>query len=318
MSRATRGRGGAPHRPTPRSGTKTGAWGVAPGWDGGGRRLQSGAPLALHEQISEAAAAARRLLHLSPKVGVILGSGLGDFADRLEAAVAIPYAELPHFPVSSVPGHKGRLVGGTLGGIGVVCMQGRVHLYEGYPGWQVALPARVLCALGVRALVVTNAAGGIREDLKPGDLMRITDHINLSGDNPLAGPNDDRLGPRFPDLSHAYDADLGARLAEVARQLRMNLKTGVYVQLGGPSYETPAEIRFLRIIGGDAVGMSTVPEVVVAAHAGVKVVGISCITNLAAGIGHETLSHDDVARSAEKVRGQFGALLTAFVPVAGV
>jgi purine-nucleoside phosphorylase len=253
---------------------------------------------------------------LSPQVGVILGSGLGDFADGLEDAHRVPYAELPHFPRSSVPGHAGRLVLGRVGGVAVVAMQGRVHAYEGFAPSQVVFPARVLCTLGIRALIVTNAAGGIHPALQPGDLMAITDHINLSGWNPLAGPNDERLGPRFPDMSTPYHPALRERLFEVARAQGVQLKRGVYAILSGPSYETPAEIRALKALGADAVGMSTVPEVIAAVHMRVPVVGLSCITNLAAGIAQKPLSHDEVAETAQRVKAVFGGLLTAFVPVA--
>lgn len=248
-----------------------------------------------------------------PGLGVILGSGLGGFADTLERAVAIDYRELPDFPTSSVVGHAGRLVLGWRGAVPVVVMQGRVHFYEGYQPWQVAFPARVLCRLGLRHLTVTNAAGGINLAFRPGDLMAMTDHLNLAGYNPLIGPNDERLGPRFPDMSHAYDpAYLGVLKAAAAAE-RVDLKQGVYASLAGPSYETPAEIRMLRTLGADAVGMSTVPEVIVAAHMGVKVTGVSCITNLAAGIGHEKLSHDEVAETANKVKGTFMSLLGRFL-----
>ena len=268
------------------------------------------------DQIASTVAAIRQRTPLVPKVGIILGSGLGAFADMLQGGAAIPYSELPGFPTSSVPGHAGRLVVGSLAGAPIVAMQGRVHMYEGYAPWQVAFPARVLCSLGVHTLVVTNAAGGVRMDLHPGDLMRITDHINLSGTNPLVGPNDDRLGPRFPDMSSAYDLSLGKLLSDVAEKLQIPLKNGVYVQLAGPSYETPAEIRMLRTLGVDAVGMSTVPEVIAAAHMGVRVAGISCITNLAAGIGKKPLSHTEVAETAERVRDRFTSLLAAFLPQA--
>ena len=251
---------------------------------------------------------------LAPAVGVILGSGLGAFADRLVEATVVPYAEIPGFPTASVPGHAGRLVIGRLGGAAIAAMQGRVHAYEGYAAAEVAFPARVLCRLGIRALVVTNAAGGIRADLAPGDLMRITDHLNLSGTNPLVGPNEERLGPRFPDMSRAYDPALGARLDALAAARGLDWKTGVYACLSGPSYETPAEIRMLRILGADAVGMSTVPEVIAAAHMGVKVVGISCITNFAAGIGDKPLSHEEVAAVADQARERFGGLLAEFLP----
>lgn len=248
-----------------------------------------------------------------PKLGVILGSGLGEFADTLERAVAIDYRELPDFPTSSVVGHAGRLVLGFRGQVPVVVMQGRVHFYEGYQPWQVAFPARVLCRLGVTHLTVTNAAGGINAGFAVGDLMAITDHLNLAGHNPLIGPNDDRLGPRFPDMSHAYDPAYLRVLKAVAQREGISLKEGVYVSLAGPSYETPAEIRMLRTLGADAVGMSTVPEVIVAAHMGVKVTGVSCITNLAAGISQQKLSHDEVAETANRVKGTFMRLLGRFL-----
>jgi len=270
--------------------------------------------MALFDQIQAAADVVRKRTSLAPKVGIILGSGLGAFADALESKIVIPYAELPDFPISSVPGHAGRLVVGTMQGAPIVAMQGRVHMYEGYPAWQAAFPARVLCALGIHSLVVTNAAGGIRSDLMPGDLMGISDHVNLSGANPLAGANDERLGPRFPDMSAAYDPALRHLLRSTADKLKINLKEGVYVWLSGPSYETPAEIRFLRTIGVDAVGMSTVPEVIVASHMGVRVAGISCITNLAAGIGRKPLSHAEVGETADRVRDRFTSLLNHFLP----
>ena len=252
----------------------------------------------------------------APKLGIILGSGLGAFADALSGSVAIPYSELPHFPQSSVPGHAGRLVVGALAGEPIVAMQGRVHFYEGYSAHEVAFPARVLCALGVKTLVVTNAAGGINLGFQVGDLMAITDHLNLAGYNPLIGPNDDKLGPRFPDMSHAYDPKLRELLMKSAATEGVKLQQGVYACLSGPSYETPAEIRMLRTLGADAVGMSTVPEVIAAAHMGVKVAGISCITNLAAGIGQHKLSHDEVAEVASRVRGTFQKLLERFLPEA--
>ncbi|HEY3448177.1 MAG TPA: purine-nucleoside phosphorylase [Myxococcales bacterium] len=268
----------------------------------------------LFDQIQAAADVVRKRTSHKPQVGIILGSGLGAFADSLEDKTVIPYGELPNFPTSSVPGHAGRLVVGKLQGSTIVAMQGRVHMYEGYPAWQAAFPARVLCALGIHSLVVTNAAGGIRSDLMPGDLMGISDHINLSGANPLNGPNDERLGPRFPDMSTAYDPALRHLLRQTADRLKVPVKEGVYVWLSGPSYETPAEIRFLRTIGVDAVGMSTVPEVIVASHMKVRVAGISCITNLAAGIGRKPLSHAEVAETADRVRDRFTSLLTHFLP----
>jgi purine-nucleoside phosphorylase len=271
-------------------------------------------PADLHDRVDAVARAVHDRTGRTPAVGLILGSGLGGFAESLENAVFLPYRELPGFPVSGVPGHAGRLALGRLGDLEVAAMQGRVHGYEGWEPWQVAFPARVLCRLGIGALVVTNAAGGIRADLVPADLMRITDHVNLAGTNPLVGPNDERLGPRFPDMSTAYEPVLGALLDETARTLRIPLKQGVYASLSGPTYETPAEIRMLRAIGADAVGMSTVPEVIAAAHMGVPVVGISCITNLAAGIGNKPLSHAEVAETAERVRDRFTSLLAAYLP----
>jgi purine-nucleoside phosphorylase len=271
----------------------------------------------LFDQLAQTCAAIReRAPGLLPRVGVILGSGLGDFADGFEDKIVIPYSELPNFPTSSVPGHAGRLVLGRQGGEPVVAMQGRVHYYEGFTPAQVAFPARVLCALGIRALVVTNAAGGVNLAFGPGDLMAIEDHLNLSGWNALCGHNDDRLGPRFPDMSTAYDPGLRGLLEQVARAREVPLKRGVYAILSGPSYETPAEIRMLRTLGADAVGMSTVPEVVAAAHMGVPVAGISCITNLAAGIGEKPLSHEEVAQTANRVKDVFASLLAGFLPAA--
>lgn len=249
-----------------------------------------------------------------PRVGLILGSGLGEFADSFQRKVVIPYSQLPHFPHSSVPGHAGRLVLGWVENTPVVAMQGRVHFYEGYSPAQVAFPARVLCSLGISKLLVTNAAGGVRIGLRPGDLMAITDHINFSGWNALTGRNDDRLGPRFPDMSTAYHPGLVELLKNVAQKEEIAMSSGVYAMVSGPSYETPAEIRALRTLGADAVGMSTVPEVVAARHMGVHVVGISCITNLAAGMGDKPLSHEEVAETAHRVRNTFARLLTAFLP----
>lgn len=271
--------------------------------------------MSLYEQVQETAAAIRALAPgLSPKVGIILGSGLGAFADGFDDKVVVPYSALPHFPHSSVPGHAGRLVVGTLKGEPVVAMQGRVHAYEGYSPAQVAFPARVLCALGIKALVVTNAAGTVNTAHRPGDLLAITDHLNLSGYNPLTGPNDDRLGPRFPDMSRAYSPALLELLFAAAHRQKVDLKRGVYAILSGPSYETPAEIRMLRTLGADAVGMSTVPEVIAAAHMGVPVAGVSCVTNLAAGIGDKPLSHAEVAEVAHRVTDVFSRLLADFLP----
>lgn len=269
-----------------------------------------------YEKVQEAVRAVRALGAPDPEVAVILGSGLGAFADGLDGAVARPYGELPHFPRSAVEGHAGRLVLGGCAGTPVAVMQGRVHAYEGWTMDEVAFGARVLCGLGAKVLLVTNAAGGIADGLAPGDLLRITDHINLTGKSPLTGVNDDRLGPRFPDLTHAYDPGLGELLEGLAAKVGAPMKRGVYAFMGGPAYETPAEIRMLKTLGADAVGMSTVPEVIAARHLGVRVVGISVVTNLAAGLGGSGLSHDEVKEVAGRVRGRFLDLLRRFVPKA--
>jgi purine-nucleoside phosphorylase len=272
----------------------------------------------LHALVQACAAVVKaRAPGFQPSVALILGSGLGDFADSFTDKVVIPYGELPNFPASSVPGHAGRLVLGKREGQSVMAMQGRVHFYEGYAPWQVAFPARVLCSFKPRALVVTNAAGGINLDFKVGDLMAIVDHLNLSGWNPLVGPNDEKLGPRFPDMSHAYEPKLLTLLEACAKKESISLRRGVYAQLSGPSYETPAEIRMLRTLGADAVGMSTVPEVIVASHMGIPVAGVSCVTNLAAGIGTHPLSHAEVSETANQVKDVFMRLLTRFVVEVG-
>jgi len=267
-------------------------------------------------RLDEAVAAVRSRAASRPLLGLVLGSGLGAFADTLDGAVSIPYGEVPHFPLSSVVGHAGRLVLGDVGGIPVVAMQGRVHAYEGYSADEVVFPIRLLARLGARAIVLTNAAGCVNPAWQAGDLMRMTDHLNMSGRNPLVGPNDSRLGPRFPDLSRTYSRELGAVLDTVAARLGVALRSGVYACMLGPSYESPAEIRMLRVLGADAVGMSTVPEAIAAAHMGVPVVGISCLTNMAAGILDQPLSHEEVTETANRVRDAFVALLAAFVPAA--
>jgi purine-nucleoside phosphorylase len=265
-------------------------------------------------RIDAAARALRDVCAGTPDVGVVLGSGLGAFADRLEGARSLPFSEVPHFPVSSVVGHAGRVVAGTIGGVRAVVMQGRVHGYEGYSAQEVVFPIRVLCRLGIKALVLTNAAGCINPSWAAGDLMRIDDHINLSGRNPLVGHNEAGLGPRFPDLSRAYDPRLLRAVDAASRAADVPLRAGTYVCLLGPSYETPAEIRMLRTLGGDAVGMSTVPEVIAAAHMGVPVAGLSCLTNMAAGILDQPLSHAEVTETADRVRDRFIALLSALLP----
>jgi purine-nucleoside phosphorylase len=244
---------------------------------------------------------------------VVLGSGLGALADRLEGAVSIPYEEIPEFPAASVAGHAGRLVVGEMGSVPVAVMQGRVHAYEGWSAEDLTFGVRLLAATGVRALLLTNAAGAVNPDLAPGDLVRITDHLNLTGLNPLTGPNDDRIGPRFPDMSQAYDPQLGALLEASAGRLGIALGTGVYAGLAGPSYETPAEIRMLRTLGADLVGMSTVLEVIAARHAGVRVAAVSLVTNLAAGLTARPLSHADVLAAGEGARDRIARLATAWV-----
>jgi purine-nucleoside phosphorylase len=241
----------------------------------------------------------------TPRIGLILGSGLGVLADEIGNPVKIPYNEIPDFPISTVEGHAGQLVFGLLSGVEVVAMQGRFHFYEGYSMEKVTFPVRVMKELGVDMLIVTNAAGGVNESFSAGDLMIISDHINNMGTNPLIGPNDSKLGVRFPDMSEAYTKELRAVAREIADRLNINVKEGVYFGNPGPVYETPAEIRMVRVMGGDAVGMSTVPEVIVARHSGIKVLGISCISNMAAGILDQPLTHDEVIETTERVKADF-------------
>ncbi len=267
----------------------------------------------LVDHLDDATAAIRhRAGDRQPRVGLILGSGLGPFANTFEDSLAIDYREIPHFPVSGVEGHAGRLVLGRVGGVECVAMQGRVHYYEGHDLRTVTFPARTLVRLGAEVLIITNAAGGISDTLDVGTLMLIRDHLNLVGDNPLRGFNDERLGPRFPDMTEAYAPALRDLARGAAEGLGLELAEGVYVGLAGPTYETPAEVEMLRRLGGDAVGMSTVPEVIVANHMGARVLGISCITNMAAGAGAE-LSHNDVTETAKKVESTFAALLTGIL-----
>jgi purine-nucleoside phosphorylase len=251
---------------------------------------------------------------LRPKIALVLGSGLGAFADESTNAVHIPYEKIPDFPRSTAEGHAGRLVIGKAGNIVVAAMQGRVHLYEGYSAAEVAFPMRVLSRLGIRAVILTNAAGGINIEFKQGALVAIRDHINLQGTNPLIGPNDVRFGPRFPDMTQAYWPAYREMAVTESKKLGLEMHEGIYAALAGPSYETPAEIRYLRTIGADLVGMSTVPEVIVARHMGIKVLGISCVTNMAAGILDRPLDHAEVIETGERVKSQFVALLRAVLP----
>jgi purine-nucleoside phosphorylase len=251
---------------------------------------------------------------LRPRIGLVLGSGLGGFADSLSDASRIPFHEIPSFSRSTAIGHAGQMMIGKAGGIPVAVMQGRVHLYEGYSAQQVAFPMRVFGRMGIRIVILTNAAGGINLTYKQGALVVLSDHINLQGSNPLAGPNDDRFGVRFPDMTHAYDKSYRAMARAEARTLGMTLHEGVYAALLGPSYETPAEIRYLRTIGADLVGMSTAFEVIAARHMGIKVLAISCVTNMAAGILDQSLSHEEVMETGERVKTSFEALLRAVLP----
>jgi purine-nucleoside phosphorylase len=251
---------------------------------------------------------------LRPKIGLVLGSGLGSFADSLTDSARIPYSEIPEFPRSTAIGHAGQLVIGNAGAVPVAAMQGRVHLYEGYSPQQVAFPMRVFARMGIRAIILTNAAGGINRNYQQGVLVLIRDHINLQGSNPLVGPNDDRFGVRFPDMTHAYHKPYREIAREEAGKLGMTLHEGVYAAMLGPSYESPAEINFLRIVGADLVGMSTVNEVIAARHMGINVLAISCVTNMAAGIVDQPLSHQEVMETGERVKSSFEALLRAVLP----
>ncbi|WP_091347991.1 purine-nucleoside phosphorylase [Anaerobranca gottschalkii] len=265
------------------------------------------------EKLDQTVSYIKERVAIQPEIGMILGSGLGILAEEIEKAVKIPYEEIPNFPVSTVSGHAGNLVFGYLQGKPVVAMQGRFHYYEGYSQIEVTFPVRVMKLLGVEKLLVTNAAGGVNKEFNVGQLMLITDHINLTGSNPLIGPNLDELGERFPDMSMAYNKGLGEIAKKVAKDLGINLAEGVYVGFSGPNYETPQEIKMVRTIGGDAVGMSTVPEVIVANHCGLKVLGISCITNMAAGILDQPLDHSEVIQVTKQVREDFIKLVKNIV-----
>ena len=247
------------------------------------------------------------------EIAVILGSGLGDFGNALENAREIANQDIPGFPRATVAGHAGKLICGTLAGKRVMMMSGRFHSYEGHPMEDVTLPIRVMAKIGVKQLIVTNAAGGVNTGFSAGVLMLITDYINLSGQNPLRGPNLDAFGPRFPDMSNAYDKQLRALALDAAKELGIDLRQGVYCWMNGPCYETPAEIRMVRTLGADAVGMSTVPETIVAVHSGLQVLGVSCITNMAAGVLDQPINHQEVMETGRRVRGEFAALLTRVI-----
>lgn len=252
---------------------------------------------------------------LRPRAAIVLGSGLGAFAEKLEQATSIPFAEIPHFPQSTVVGHSGQLVIGTVADVPVAVMQGRVHAYEGYSSEEVTFPVRVLGRMGVKSLVLTNAAGGINEGFRQGQLVLIADHINFTGRNPLVGPNDERLGPRFFDMSEAYSMRLRELARKAAHDMSLDLEEGVYLCVLGPSFETPAEIRAFRTMGADLVGMSTVQETIVARHMGLEVLGISCVTNMAAGIQATPLSHEEVMETGRAVEARLAGLLNRVVPM---
>jgi purine-nucleoside phosphorylase len=274
-------------------------------------------PSSIAARLEDGVFAIRKRIGATPRVGLVLGSGLGDFADSLENLVKIPYRELPHMPAPDVIGHAGNLCFGDVAGVPVVCMQGRVHLYEGYPVDKVVQGVRTMARLGVQKMLLTNAAGGIDASWSPGDLMAITDHLNLMGVSPLVGSDDESIGPRFPDMSAAYDAELRQWLLDAGRDAGITLRQGVYAGLLGPQYETPAEIRMLRVLGAQAVGMSTVPEVIALRHMGVRVAALSCITNLAAGIAGKPLDHAEVAATARSRRAELVALLRGWIARAG-
>lgn len=276
-------------------------------------------PESIPQALEETVRAVRARVSVTPKVGVVLGSGLGAFADTLADLIKLPYAELPHLPASRVVGHAGNLCFGKVGAgaIDVVCMQGRVHLYEGHGIASVVHGVRTMAKLGVKAVLLTNAAGGVEPSWAAGDLMLVEDHLNLMGVTPLLGRNEDALGPRFPDMSHAYDPELRAALRSVAAEAKITLREGVYAGLLGPSYETPAEVRMLRGLGAHAVGMSTVPEVIALRHMGVRVGALSCITNLAAGITKAVLDHKEVEETARAKRGELLTLLEGWIAHAG-
>jgi purine-nucleoside phosphorylase len=255
-----------------------------------------------------------RKTKLRPRIALVLGSGLGDFADEFGNATKIPYAKIPNFPQSTAIGHAGRLVIGNVGNIPVAGMQGRVHLYEGYSPKEVTFPIRVFARMGIKAVILTNAAGGINRNYSQGCLVTIRDHVNLQGANPLIGPNDERFGLRFPDMTQAYDREFQRFVTEEGKKLALNLHNGVYLAVQGPSYETPAEIYSFRTIGADLVGMSTVPEVIAARHSGIRVLGISCVTNMAAGTTDAPLNQEEVLEIAARIKPQFISLLRAVIP----
>ncbi|MBT3234627.1 MAG: purine-nucleoside phosphorylase [Bdellovibrionales bacterium] len=264
----------------------------------------------MYEKLGTAAKYIQGIKQTTPTVGIVLGSGLGAFVDQIENTTVIPYSNIPFFRNTTVEGHEGRLILGQVGAVEVAVLQGRLHVYEGLPTEEIVFPVRTLATLGIETLILTNAAGGINFDYTPGDLVLIEDHLNMMGVNPLIGPNLNELGPRFPDMTLTYNPKLRSLMQEVAGKMDFNLKSGIYCALQGPTYETPAEIKMLRTLGADMVGMSTVPEAIAANHLGMKVCGVSCITNMAAGMKNVTLKHEDIKIEARKVMSRFSQLLT--------
>ena len=267
----------------------------------------------VYEKLVKCAEIVKEKANFTPEVALILGSGLGEYAKNMDVKAEIPYSEIEGFPVSTVAGHDGRFLFGYVNGVPTVLMKGRVHFYEGYDMADVVMPTRIMGLLGAKKLILTNAAGGVNTDFKPGDLMMITDHISMFVKSPLIGPNLEELGARFPDMSHVYDAELCEKIRAASEKLGTGIREGVYVQCTGPNYETPAEIRMMRTLGADAVGMSTVCEAMTAAHMGMKVCGISCITNMAAGILDQPLDHKEVQEVADRVKDKFEKLVTEII-----
>ncbi|HKA88118.1 MAG TPA: purine-nucleoside phosphorylase [Haliangiales bacterium] len=277
------------------------------------RRTLTTLSVPLYEQLHVAVAAIRAIDPRPPTLGIVLGSGLGGFADRLARRTAIDYGDIPHFPVSAVLGHAGKLVLGELHGKTIAAMQGRAHAYEGHDLGKVTFPIRTLVLLGCETLILTNAAGGVNPKYIPGELVVLSDHINMLADSPLRGAHDERLGPRFPDMTHAYASELRELAKAAGKAIGLTLREGVYAAMPGPQYETPAEVRMLRVMGADLTGMSTVPETIVANHMGARVLGISCVTNMAAGITGAKLSHDEVTETARRARSTFERLLDEII-----
>lgn len=269
--------------------------------------------MTVQEKLQEAVLYIRGRCALRPQLGLVLGSGLGAFVKEIKTDIKIPYDEIPHFAGTSIEGHQGVLHLGTVSGMPIAVLQGRVHYYEGYSMEEVVFPTRVLSMLGINTLMLTNAAGGINPQMNPGDFMILSDHINLMGANPLMGPNLKNLGPRFPDMTEAYDRELVEKMRQVMSEQKMRHHVGIYCGVSGPTYETPAEVRYLRVIGGDAVGMSTVPEAIAANHLGLRVGAISCITNMASGLTKHKLSHDEVTETARAVESQFCTFLVDLI-----